>query len=153
MKSKLALAIGTTIAAMCMSAPVLAETATTTVNVRSGPGTSYRVVGVLQAGDYVDVNRCTGGWCQITMRGPDGWVSSRFLSSDRPVRRYPDRPSRPPVRDNNANTITFSIGANGPNISIGNPDNPNDHRRYQRYDRWRNDQCFRRDGQIYCPVN
>ncbi len=91
MKNKLALAIGATVAAFCMSAPVFADTATTTVNVRSGPGTSYRVVGVLQAGDYVDVNRCTGGWCEISMRGPDGWVSSRFLSTDRPTRHTPPR--------------------------------------------------------------
>lgn len=54
--------------------------ATTSVNVRSGPGTSYPVVDVLRAGQSVRISRCTGGWCSIDQRGPSGWVSQRYLA-------------------------------------------------------------------------
>lgn len=53
--------------------------ATANVNVRSGPGTSYDVVGVLTTGAIVDVQDCRGSWCLIEGRGPDGWVSSSYL--------------------------------------------------------------------------
>jgi hypothetical protein len=54
--------------------------ATTSVNVRAGPGTSYPVVDVLRAGHAVRISRCTGGWCAIDQRGPSGWVSQNFLA-------------------------------------------------------------------------
>jgi uncharacterized protein YraI len=53
--------------------------ATANVNVRSGPGTNYGVVGVLTSGAFVDVRQCAGSWCEIGGRGPDGWVSSSYL--------------------------------------------------------------------------
>ena len=53
------------------------------VNVRSGPGTSYRVVDRLFRGEDVNVRRCrANGWCYIVHPGPDGWVSARFLVSN-----------------------------------------------------------------------
>jgi len=53
------------------------------VNVRSGPGTSYRVVDRLQRGEDVNVTRCrSNGWCYITHPGPDGWVSAKYLVSN-----------------------------------------------------------------------
>lgn len=55
--------------------------ATSNVNVRSGPGTGYGVVDALRRGERVDVQYCRGSWCFIEKRGPDGWVSSRYLSS------------------------------------------------------------------------
>ncbi len=54
--------------------------ATSPVNVRSGPGTSYSVVDQLYAGENVDVRACQGGWCRITHSGPDGWVSANYLT-------------------------------------------------------------------------
>ena len=60
----------------------LAATAISTVNVRSGPGTGYSVVDTLRAGEQVDVDRCTSGWCYVEKSGPDGWVSARYLSDD-----------------------------------------------------------------------
>lgn len=76
--------------ALCAGGAILASTAlasaaqsTTTLNVRSGPGTSYGVVDVLYAGENVTVEGCVAsGWCQITHSGPDGWVSARYLSGD-----------------------------------------------------------------------
>lgn len=55
--------------------------ATSNVNVRSGPGTGYGVVDALRRGERVDIQYCRGSWCFVEKRGPDGWVSSRYLSS------------------------------------------------------------------------
>lgn len=55
--------------------------ATSNVNVRSGPGTGYAVVDALRRGEQVDVQYCRGSWCFVQKRGPDGWVSSNYLSS------------------------------------------------------------------------
>ena len=53
--------------------------ATAHVNVRSGPGTSYGVVDVLNPGEDVDVLGCRSGWCYVEHSGPDGYVSSNYL--------------------------------------------------------------------------
>ncbi|MDF2619443.1 MAG: type 3 domain protein [Xanthobacteraceae bacterium] len=52
-------------------------TATTAsnLNVRSGPGTSYEVLGTLPAGSPVNVVGCAGSWCQTQY----GYVSARHL--------------------------------------------------------------------------
>lgn len=70
-----------------------AAQATASVNVRSGPSTSYRVVDTLRPGEQVDIRECrSNGWCYVIKSGPDGWVSGRYLSGDgRPPRdRDPD---------------------------------------------------------------
>lgn len=56
--------------------------ATTSVNVRSGPGTNYRVVDVLQRNQLVDVEYCRSGWCFIKTGdrwGTTGWTSQNYL--------------------------------------------------------------------------
>ena len=66
------------------TAAVLAyeSAATVSLNVRSGPGTSFRVVDTLYAGEPVEVTECaSNGWCYIEHTGPDGWVSSKYLST------------------------------------------------------------------------
>jgi uncharacterized protein YraI len=55
-------------------------TITTNVNVRSGPGTNYSVVNVLQRGTSVDVQQCQSSWCYVQTRGTSGWVSANYLS-------------------------------------------------------------------------
>jgi hypothetical protein len=54
--------------------------ATGTVNVRTGPGSSYNKVDTLHAGEEVDIGQCQSGWCYIEHSGPDGWVSANYLS-------------------------------------------------------------------------
>lgn len=54
--------------------------ATGSVHVRSGPSIHYRIVDALRPGEPVDIRNCRGGWCYVTHRGPDGWVSASFLS-------------------------------------------------------------------------
>jgi hypothetical protein len=54
--------------------------ATSNVNVRRGPGTSYAVVDVLRSGQSVRISNCNGGWCWVNHGGPSGWVSQNFLT-------------------------------------------------------------------------
>ena len=49
------------------------------LNVRSGPGTGYGVVGVIQAGETVEVGGCQGSWCQVAFGGGSGYASRSYL--------------------------------------------------------------------------
>lgn len=77
--------------------------ATSNVNVRSGPGTGYGVVDTLRRGERVDIQYCRGSWCFVEKRGPDGWVSSRYLGNRGGGWHDDDdwrpRPPRPPHWD------------------------------------------------------
>src|SRR5882724_55425 len=50
------------------------------LNVRSGPGAQYQVVGTVQSGETVDVAGCTGSWCQISFRGGTGYANQNYLA-------------------------------------------------------------------------
>jgi uncharacterized protein YraI len=49
------------------------------LNLRSGPGTGYRVVDVMPEGAYVNVLGCTGSWCEVAFRGITGYASASYL--------------------------------------------------------------------------
>lgn len=66
--------------------------ATGNVNVRSGPGTGYRVVDTLRRGETVDIQYCRGSWCFVDKRGPSGWVSANYLDRGRPGNWNNNRP-------------------------------------------------------------
>ena len=59
-------------------------TATVDLNIRSGPGPSHQVVGVIQADDTVTVDGCLEGsrWCRIGYEGSEGWVYSEYLTAE-----------------------------------------------------------------------
>ncbi len=80
-------------AGAAMAAPAFA---TSNVNVRSGPGTSYGVIDTLRRGEPVDVQYCQGSWCFVDKRGPDGWVSANYLDRGGPPVWNPPPPP-PPV--------------------------------------------------------
>jgi len=69
-----ALILSTGVAA---AAPATAQSA---VNLRSGPGTEYPVVGTLRAGETVDVAGCTGSWCQVSGPSGSGFASRNYLA-------------------------------------------------------------------------
>ena len=50
--------------------------ATRDVNVRAGAGTSYAVIGSLEAGDEVEILGCGGGWCATD----EGYVAAAYLA-------------------------------------------------------------------------
>jgi uncharacterized protein YraI len=59
-------------------------TATTDLNIRSGPGPQFEVIGVIDGGEATDVTGCLEGskWCRVTHDGADGWVYSDYLAAD-----------------------------------------------------------------------
>lgn len=61
------------------------------LNVRSGPGTNYKVVRSLEKGSKVDVIATSGSWSQI---GKNEWVSTSYLSAAK-------------VADSNNNTVKY----------------------------------------------
>ncbi|UIJ73370.1 DUF1236 domain-containing protein [Aurantimonas sp. HBX-1] len=58
--------------------------ATTDLNVRSGPGPNYDIVGVIANGEAATLEGCTdsGVWCRVTVDGKSGWAYSQYLTAD-----------------------------------------------------------------------
>lgn len=94
--------------------------ATSAVNVRSGPGTSYGIVDTLRAGEEVEVLGCRSGWCYTEKSGPDGYVSAAYLR-----RSGGGNTTIEPNFNLNFNFPqgSFSIGTGGVSIGVG-PDRP-----------------------------
>ena len=64
------------------SAATLA-TATTSLNIRTGPGPEYPVIGAIPDKGQATVTGCITGslWCQITYKGRQGWAYSQYLTA------------------------------------------------------------------------
>jgi uncharacterized protein YraI len=78
------LSIAVLVAASVTAMPALAAvtaTATTPLNVRSGPGPQYPVVGVIRDNGQAVVTGCIQGsrWCQVSFNGSTGWAYSKYL--------------------------------------------------------------------------
>ena len=50
-----------------------------TLNVRSGPSTSYSRIGTLSRGTFVDVLEMLEGWYKIAFGDGEGYVSALYL--------------------------------------------------------------------------
>lgn len=59
-------------------------TAVTALNMRSGPGPQYPVVGFIRDNDQAIVTGCIQGsrWCEVNYNGSVGWAYSRYLAMD-----------------------------------------------------------------------
>lgn len=70
--------------ASCVVASASPATATTDLNIRSGPGPQYDVVGVIGAGQSTEVQGCIQGskWCTVATNAGPGWVYSDYLTAD-----------------------------------------------------------------------
>ncbi|MEX3313661.1 DUF1236 domain-containing protein [Sulfitobacter sp. PS-8MA] len=72
--------------ALGAAAPVYAQTAeaiaATDLNVRSGPGPQYDIVGVIPGGKAAMVEGCldSASWCQVNFDGTQGWSYSDYLA-------------------------------------------------------------------------
>jgi uncharacterized protein YraI len=64
-------------AGAAVAAPAVVQT---DLNVRSGPGTQYGIVGSVPSGETVDVGGCTGRWCQISFSGGTGYANRNYLA-------------------------------------------------------------------------
>jgi Bacterial SH3 domain len=55
------------------------------LNLRSGPGLSFDVIGAMPAGSDVRVLNCGPSWCRIVWNDNTGFASRRFISSGGPI--------------------------------------------------------------------
>ncbi len=56
------------------------------LNLRTGPGTQYRILGVLATGDSVEILSRSDTWTQIRGKGGvEGWIPAGFLQPDAPA--------------------------------------------------------------------
>ena len=80
--AKLAVA-GAGFAMIALAGPALAIPGYSTahLNLRTGPGTQYPVVGVMEYNTPADITGCIAdySWCSITVAGLNGWASAEYL--------------------------------------------------------------------------
>ena len=82
------LLVASAVAALTVSGAAIAQErvfASADLNVRAGPGTNHRVIGMIGANDAAEVWDCSanGRWCRISYRGGEGWVSAGYLEQGR----------------------------------------------------------------------
>lgn len=91
-------------------------TTTTTVNVRSGPGTSYRVIDVAHSGStVVATGPSSSGWTPVLWQGRAAFISSAYLATSRTAATV-----RPSARTRAASTAVTTVALNvrtGPSTS------------------------------------
>ncbi len=77
--------------------PSAAETLYTTanVNMRTEPSTSSPILTTIPKGSQVVAVGSRGAWRSVQYRGRAGWVSSRYVSRERPVLTSTPRPPAP----------------------------------------------------------
>ena len=93
--------VGTAIAASVLAGAASAQTmatAATDLNIRSGPGNTHEVIGVIGSGDEVSVSGCieSANWCQVTSGTTSGWAYGDYLTTkvgEQVEPLYPNRQS------------------------------------------------------------
>ena len=92
-----------------------AATATTGVNIRSGPGTSYKIIGGLAEGQSITaIGKPDNGWVGVSFNGTTAYVSAQYLDlngqvdSSTPVTIY--------TQGNKVASTTLNV-RNGPSLN------------------------------------
>lgn len=94
------------------SIPSYAATSTTkyvtasALNVKTGPGTNYKVVTTIKKNTSVKVLQTKGSWDKITVGSKTGWVSNKYLTTKNP---------NPPK----STSITMYVTASALNVRTG----------------------------------
>ena len=87
MRKKLLIGAAAITAATMIPSLAVAATASaiTDLNIRSGPGPQYSVIGAIQNGDRATVRGCIEGslWCEVVYNGKQGWAYSKYLTMPR----------------------------------------------------------------------
>lgn len=101
----------------------------TTLSVRSGPGTSYSIIGLLSNGDEVVVDELESGWAHLmdTSNGTGRYCSTDYLVR---LRDYdssegePDDPVKPPRTSHldGVKTVIIDAGHGGSDVGAHNSD-------------------------------
>jgi uncharacterized protein YraI len=63
------------------SAAATIATATTSLNIRSGPGPQYGIVGAIPEHGQATISGCIQGslWCRVSYHGQQGWAYSQYM--------------------------------------------------------------------------
>ena len=67
-----------------VSAKTLYVTAST-LNIRSGAGTKYKVIATVKRNSSVTVTQTKGSWSKVIVGNKNGWASSKYLTTKKPV--------------------------------------------------------------------
>lgn len=67
-----------------VAAAQVSAQATADLNVRSGPGPEYPVVGVIMSSESATIDGCieNSKWCQVSASGVEGWAYSDYLMAE-----------------------------------------------------------------------
>jgi L,D-peptidoglycan transpeptidase YkuD (ErfK/YbiS/YcfS/YnhG family) len=57
----------------------------TALNVRTGPGTTYKIVITVKQNQAVTVSQTKGSWDKVTVAGKTGWASNQYLTTKKPA--------------------------------------------------------------------
>jgi uncharacterized protein YraI len=83
-RSTIMMAAVTAFAALSQPASaVTVASATTPLNIRSGPGPQYSVIGAIPDKGQATILGCIQGslWCQVAYNGKQGWAYSQYLTA------------------------------------------------------------------------
>lgn len=57
------------------------------ITMRTGPGVKHKIIAMLKSGEKIDILENGDGWTRVRSRnGQEGWVLTRFLTTEKPVR-------------------------------------------------------------------
>ena len=99
--------------------PARVSTQSLSLNIRSGPGTSYAKLGSLSKGEVVIILSASGGWSRILYHGrKTGYVSAQYLSAATEGARYPALSLNvPSFKQTDSRWASVLIGASGKTIA------------------------------------
>lgn len=120
-----------TLAATQASSETAAEVAENGLNLRVGPGLNHRILGVLHAGEKVQVEgrSVTGEWIAVKLTdGREGWVYATYLKTQvnlaaLPVREAyggPETSSQPTAVPSKRYTMSMNIENGQAEVRLGN---------------------------------
>jgi SH3 domain protein len=55
------------------------------LNLRTGPGNQYRILGSIETGDSVEILSRGDGWIEVSAEGKQGWVPDGYLKAEPPA--------------------------------------------------------------------
>ena len=85
------------------------------LNVRSGPGTNYNILGKLYSGELVEILGSTGGWYKISYNGGTGYVSAEYVQEGAPPDDIPPSTNDMLTKDLDIDT-TLKVGSTGSKV-------------------------------------
>ena len=94
------------------------------LNMRSGPGSNYGVIGTLRNNDKVEIIKEVDGWYEIRFNGKVGYVSSQYIKvvDNESSEEKPVEPEKPSVSVNKQGVVKVNSALNmrsGPGSNYG----------------------------------